>query len=360
MQAAAAQADTTLKLGGTPGLNNRTHIMASPIQSIAQRALSPPVTYSLQQSISPMPMQYESPQQYNRSHRSRQIHPTHGYHDFSVGPMVGRQSRKGSHVLEPAVGDIILRRATPSQQTANDEDYSMTLMSSMALPLSQGHSYRQQQHHRHHHHHRTSVSRSRHRKETPHERRASSVHEHVSKKSQQKQKQKQKEKETKPSTSSKTSTRHRWLKVHKDTPTEKEHEDNKKDTSTSKFSKLNKSKKKNNNEQEKSESKDQVKASTTNDKVSSDNNRVYGVPNTNIEATSPQSPSRIDEENESDREKDEKLEYDASTIQEEISENKQFEINIERQSSNTEPNVKSSAIDGENLSKVEDDNRLAF
>ncbi|CAF4429330.1 unnamed protein product, partial [Rotaria magnacalcarata] len=89
----------------------------------------------------------------------------------------------GTHVLEPALGDIILRRRTPSQKTANDEDYSITAINSMPLPFPQGHSHR---HHHHHHnnnnnHHRASASRSRHRKETPHDRRTSSVNENVPK-----------------------------------------------------------------------------------------------------------------------------------------------------------------------------------
>ncbi|CAF5008369.1 unnamed protein product, partial [Rotaria socialis] len=74
------------------------------------RALSPTITHSIQHSISPMPIQYErtpppppqQPQQqqqqqhYIRSHRSRLIHPTRGHQDVSVGPMGGRQSRKGT------------------------------------------------------------------------------------------------------------------------------------------------------------------------------------------------------------------------------------------------------------------------
>ncbi|CAF4319092.1 unnamed protein product, partial [Rotaria magnacalcarata] len=227
MQAAAAHADAAAKLNGNSVFgcvsNSRMHFMASPIHSAAHRALSPTITHSIQHSISPMPIQYERtppppPQQqqqqqqhYIRSHRSRLIHPTRGHQDVSVGPMGGRQSRKGTHVLEPALGDIILRRRTPSQKTANDEDYSITAINSMPLPLPQGHSHRHHHHHNNNNnHHRASASRSRHRKETPHDRRTSSVNENVPKKSQpklktkQKQKQKQKQKEIKPSASSKT------------------------------------------------------------------------------------------------------------------------------------------------------------
>ncbi|CAF2380381.1 unnamed protein product [Rotaria sp. Silwood2] len=367
MQAAAAQAESTTKLGGcgggsSVGINHRMQSIASSIQSAAAyRTLSPAMIHPMQHPISPIPIQHEPQQQYIRSHRSRHIYPTQPRHDGNLGNMIGRQSRKGAHVLEPALGDIILKRRTPSQKTINDEDYSVTAISPMALPVSQGHNHRQ-----HHYHHRTSTSRSRHRKETVHEKHTSHSHENVHKKSQQKQKE-----TTISATSTKTSTRHRWLKGHKDKPSETVTEKVKQDTSTNKSNKKNKTKKKN-TEQEKVDSKNQMKSSISKGKILSDNNRVYGVPNTTVneqtkfETISPQPPSRIDEENESDREEEniENQHSHISTKQEgNLVQPKQcdttVEINGERSPNKTQYQQKLSCNDGEILSKIEDDTRFS-
>ncbi|CAF0758903.1 unnamed protein product [Rotaria sp. Silwood1] len=368
MQAAAAQAESATKLsggggaGGGGGINHRMQSITSSIQSAAaHRTLSPAMIHPIQHPISPMPIQHEPQQQFIRSHRSRHIYPTQPRHDGNLGPMMGRQSRKGAHVLEPALGDIILKRRTPSQKTVNDEDYSVTAISSMALPVSQGYNHRQ-----HHYHHRTSASRSRHRKETVPDKRTSHSHENVHKKPQQKQKE-----ATISSSSTKTSTRHRWLKGHKDKPIETVTEKVKQDASTNKSNKKNKTKKKN-TEQEKVDSKNQMKSSVSKGKILSDNNRVYGVPKTTVneqtkfEAISPQPPSRIDEENESDREEEniENQNSHISTKQEEnLTVSKQcdtpVEINVERTPNKTQYQQKLSSNDGEILSKIEDDTRFS-
>lgn len=75
-------------------------------------------------------------------------------------------------MIEPATGDVILKRRTPSQRSLNDEDYSLTAISSMALSSSRDHR-------------RASVSRSRHRQDILYDRYSLSRHENAS---QQKQK----------------------------------------------------------------------------------------------------------------------------------------------------------------------------
>jgi hypothetical protein len=370
MQAAAAQAESTPKLvGGVSNIiNNRMQTVTSSIQSTAQRALSPAMVQSIQHPISPMPIQQElqqqQQQQYIRSHRGRYAHPVQHRHDGHLGPIIGRESRKGAHVLEPARGDIILRRRTPSQKPGNDEDYSITAITSLALTPSQGH------HHRQHHHHRASVSRSRHRQETVPDKRSSSQHDNVHKKHQQKRKQKQKETTT--SSSNKTSTRRRWLKGRKETPTETATENSKQDVSANEPSKKNKNKKKN-TEKEKLESTKKATSPEPKGKTS-DNNRVYGVPNTTVneqtktEANSPPPPTpRIDEENESDREEEEKKNTETETNhtspkEEEITQHKECDTitttNVERRPSKTQYHQKLSSNDGEVISKIDEDTRF--
>jgi hypothetical protein len=368
MQAAAAQAELTPKLGGgvSSSINNRMQSATSSIQLVAHRTLSPAMVHPIQHPISPMPIQHESQQQHIRSHRSRHVHPVQPRRDGNLGPITGRESRKGAHVLEPARGDIILKRRTPSQKTVNDEDYSMTAISSMTLTASPGHHHHHRQHHQHH---RASASRSRHRQEVIHDKRSSSHYDPAHKKHQQKPK------ETTTSTSNKTSTRRRWLKGRKETSTE----NGKQDVSATKSDKNNKNKKKN-SEKEKLQSTKKVISLNSKKKSSptSDNNRVYGVPTTTInvqtktEAISPEPPSRIEEENESDRE-EKTLEDKSNQIPlKEEEEEEEIEMiqgkecdtivttNIERRPSKTKYHQKLSSGDGEILSKIEDDTRFVL
>jgi hypothetical protein len=365
MQAAAAQAESIPKLGGgaSTNINNRMQSVTSPIPSAAHRALSPAMVHPIQQPMSPMPMQHESQQQQqqqcSRPHRNRYIHPVQNRRDGNLGPMTGHESRKGAHVLEPAHGDIILRRRTPSQKTVNDEDYTVTGISSMAVTASQGH------HHRQHHHHRASASRSRHRQEVVHDKRSSSRHDNAHKKHQHKQK------EPTTSSSNKTSTCRRWLKGRKETSSETPAENDKQDASANKSNKNNKNKK--NNEKEKVEStKKATSPEPPKGKTSStsDNNRVYGVPNTTVneqgtatEAISPQQPSRIDEENESEREEEKTIENKSnptSPKEAEITQHKECNTTkVERRpSKTTKYHQKLPSTNGEIISKIEDDTRF--
>ena len=370
MQAAAAQAESAAKLGGSSGgINTRMQSTTSSVQSSTHRTLSPTMMHPLQHQISPMAMQHDSQQQYIRSHRNRYVHPAQHRRDGNLGPIAGRESRKGAHVLEPAHGDIILKRRTPSQKTVNDEDYSMTAASSMAITASQGHHPRQ-----HHYHHRTSASRSRPRPESVHDKRPSNHHENVHKKHQQKQK------EPITASSTKTSTRRRWLKGRKETPTETITESVKQDTLNSKSNKNNKNKKKNiekekEKEKEKVESTKKVTTPVSKGKTvspSSDNNRVYGVPNTPVneqtkfETTLSQPPSRIEEENESDREEKniEMKKKQMSPKDEDLSQGKEYNTivapTVEQRPNKIKYQQKLSSTDGEILSKVEDDTRFVY
>ncbi|CAF0959999.1 unnamed protein product [Adineta steineri] len=365
MQAAAAQAETTTKLCSSGNIisNNRVQSAASSIPSATHRALSPSVRHPLQHPVFPMLMQHEpqqqQQQQHIRSHRSRHAHPTQHHYDAHGKPIVGRESRKGAHVLEPAHGDIILKRRMP-QKAGNDEDYSLTAMSSLAHTTSQSH------HRQNPYQHRSSASHSRHRQEMIHDKRPSSNHAIVQKKHQPKSK------EITPTTaaassSHKTNTRHRWLKGHKETQGETTIENVKQDMVSTK------SKKNSKNKKEKVESKKKTISPTPKGKISAtslDNNRVYGVPNAIInEQTSPQLPPRIDEENESDREEkriENKNNNHISSKEEDddISQSKECDTviptNIERRTTNkTKYHKKLSSTDGEILSKGEDDTRFS-
>ena len=357
MQAAAVQAGMTPKLARSNlTMNNRIPAVTSSMQSIAHRTLSPTLARPIQHPISPVPIQHESPpqqQQHGRSHRSRHVHPVQHRRDGHLGPMIGRESRKGAHVLEPAHGDIILKRRTPSQKTVNDEDYSMTMMSSMALTASHNHHSRQH----HSHHHRASASRSRHRQDGHHEKRSSSHHDHGHKKHAHKQK------ETTPSSSSSKVNPRRWLIGRKENSTEND----KKDPPATKSSKPDKNKKKP-NEKEKSESSKKA-TSNAKDKAAPtpDPNRVYDVPTTTIDdqpitqPTSPKPPSRIDEENESEREEkstENKTIYSPSK-EEEKCDNVAL-IQIQRRSSQPKAHPKLHSTDGEIISKIEDDTRFVL
>jgi hypothetical protein len=353
MQAAAAQAESAIKLAG---INHRMQAVASSIQSAAHRTLSPAIRHPIQHPISPIPAQ----QQAIRSSRGRYVHPVQHRRDDTHVPIIGHESRKGAHVLEPAHGDIILKRRTPSQKTVNDEDYSITAITSMAMTASQGN------HHRNHHHQyhpRTSGSRSRHRQEMICDKRPSSNHEAISHKHQPKPK-----RATTPS--AKSSTRRHWLKGRKETPVETPVQSDKQDILITKSNKSSKNKKKN-TEQEKTDSK---KVSTKKGKSSSDNNRVYGVPTTDvseqtkIESSSllQQPPSKIEEEGEYDPEQDNNDNTNTymSPKEVELSRSKECETvitrTIQRQSSRQHHQQKLSSTDGEILSKVDEDTRFVL
>jgi hypothetical protein len=358
MQAAAAQAESAIKLGN---INHRIQTVTSSIQSVAHRTLSPVIIHPIHHPISPTPIQQQQQQQQQqqpiRSNRGRYVHPVQHRPDSTHGPVTGHESRKGAHVLEPAHGDIILKRRTPSQKTVNDEDYSITAISSMAMTTSQSH------HHRNHHHQqqqqRTSVSRSRHRQEMIYDKRAPNTNENISHKHQQKPK-----RTTTPS--AKSTTRRRWLKGRKETPTETPVQSDKQEISNIKSNKSSKNKKKN-TEQEKINSK-KPSTSSKKGKSSSDNNRVYGVPNTDvseqtkIESSSFQSPpipSKIEEEIESDPEKDynDNTNTYMSPKEVDFSHSKECETVItkivQRQPSKKHHQQKLSSTDGEILNKVE-------
>ena len=362
MQAAAVQAELTPKLNrsGTANMiNNRMQLGASPIQVRAHRALSPAIPRPIPHPISPQPIHYEpaQQQQYIRTHRSRHVHPVQRRRDDHVDTMPGRVSRKGAHVLEPAHGDVILKRRTPSQKTANDDDYSMTAMSSLALTTSQGHR-------QHHHHSRASASRSRHRPDPLYDKRSASHHDQVHKK------QTHKQKETTPSSSSnKTSSRCRWLMGRKENATDA----GKQDSSKAKSSKTDQNKKKT-NEKEKRDSSKKVASPDSKGKRTStpDQNRVYDVPKPIVneqiksEPVSPQPPSRIDEENESDREEklneNQTLDAPAEDEKDKITPNQECETTavIERRIIKTKPHPTLPSIDGEIPSKMDDETRFVL
>jgi hypothetical protein len=325
--AAAAQAESALKLSNT---NHR-------MQSTAHRTLSPPIIHPIQNTISPISAQQQ--QLPIRSTRGRHVHPVQQRRDSTHGPMTGHESRKGAHVLEPAHGDVILKRRTSSQKVVHEEDYSITAITSMALTASQGH-------HRNHHHqqqhrlHRTSTSRSRHRQEMTYDKRSSSKTEINSHKHQQKQK-------GTITPSAKSTSRRRWLKGRKETPTETPTQDDKQEISITKSNKSNKKKKKNT---------EQISSPTNKEKPSSDNNRVYGVPNPNV-----------NEQNESDTEKNHNDNTNTymSPREEDISQSKECDTvipttTIQRRSSKKHHQQKLSSTDGEILSKVDEDTRFVI
>ena len=355
MQAAAAQAESAMKL---IALNHRVQTVTSSLQSAAYRTLSPVIVHPIQHPITPVPLQQHQQQQYHqpmRSGRDHHVHPVQSRRDASHGPIMSHESRKGAHVLEPAHGDIILRRRTPSQRTAHDEDYSITAISSLAVTSSQA---------QHHHHHnrsrpqqhqqqqRSNTSRSRPRQEMVYDKRAPSNHEHTPHKHQQKSKG-----TTTPS--SKSSGRRRWLKSRKETPTETPIPREKPEATTGKSNKGHKSKKKT-PEQDKTNAK---KGSTSDPKrkSSTDNNRVYGVPkpeaNDPIRLESSPPPPHLEEKIESDPEKDNTNTYMApKTV--ELSSNRECETvpisNISRRTSKKQHQQKLSSTDGEILNKITD------
>ena len=355
MQAAAAQAESAMKLGG---LNHRMQTVTSSLQSAAYRTLSPAVVHPIQHPVTPIPI-HQQQQQPVRSGRDHHVHPVQHRRDASHGPMVGHGPRKGAHVLEPAHGDIILKRRTPSQRTAPDEDYSITAISSLAVTNSKSH-----QHHHHHHqeqqrsrqqqqqqHHRTNGSRSRHRQEMIYDKRAPSNHEHTSHKHQQKQKR------TTPPLS-KSSARRRWLKGRKETPTETPIPSEKQELTPVKSNKGNKNKKKP-VEPEKGNRSKKGSTSDVKRKSLSDNNRVYGVPNPEsnepikLESSSPPPPPKLDEKVESDPEKDNTNTYMAPKAIE-PDPNRECEHTIQRRTSKSQHQHKLSSTDGEILNKMTD------
>ena len=342
MQAAAAQAESAHKLGG---LNHRMQT----ITSAAQRTLSPAVVHPVQQPISPIPVQQQPI-------RPSRVHPVQPRREVSQGPTNGHESRKGAHVLEPAHGDIILKRRTPSQRTVNDEDYSITAISSVALTTSQGHPHRSRHPQHQHHHHRSSLSRSRHRQEMPHDKRAPSNHENPTHKHQQKQK-----RATTPP--SKSTMRRRWLKGRKEPPIEAPIQIDKPEISTMKPNKTSKNKKEKPNSKKPS-------ASGPKSKSSSDNNRVYGVPNPDLhdqmKVESSTSPPKTKEKIESDLEQgvnDNTITYVASKEAELHLNNEGEKIlitTIQRRSTKKHQQQKVSSTDGEILSKIDDNTRFVF
>ncbi|CAF3390997.1 unnamed protein product [Rotaria sp. Silwood1] len=355
MQAAAAQAVSGSKLGG---MNYRIQHVTSSFQPTTHHRSSPAIVHPMQHAISPIPIQHQK-QQTNRSGRGRFVHSVQQQPDDNHESIPGHKSRKGAHVLEPAHGDIILKRRTPSQTGANDEDYSITAISSMPLPAPQSH-HRNNNHH-HHYHHRTSASRSRQRQEAIYDKRAASKNENSSHKNHQK---------TKGTTTSsgKLSTRRRWLKGRKEGPAEASNQGDKQQSTITKSNKINTNKKKN-MEQEKINSK---KTSTNNnkEKLLSDNNRVYGVPNTNIiEQTKIESPPlqtsiKHEEKNESDSKKDtiNNTNTFISLKQDNINQIKECDtiipMTIQRKPSKKYHQQKLSGLDEGILNQVDDDNRF--
>lgn len=344
MQAAAAQAESAMKLSG---LNHRVQTVTSSLQSAAYRTLSPAIVHPVQHPITPVPTHQQQQQQPVRSGRDQHVHPVQHRRDASHGPMLGHGSRKGAHVLEPAHGDIILRRRTPSQRTAHDEDYSITAISSLAMTNSQNHHQhrsRQQQQHR------TNASRSRHRQEMIYDKRAPSTnHEHNSHKHQQKQK-----RTTTPSSKS-SAHRRRWLKGRKETPTQTPIPNEKQELPAAKSSKSSKNKKKT-AEQEKVNNSKKGSTSDAKRKSLSDNNRVYGVPNpeTNdpikLESTPPPPPPKLDAKVESDPEKDNTNTYMAPKAIE-LDPQRECAL-VQRRTSKKQHQHKLSSTDGEILNKM--------
>ena len=346
MQAAAAQAESTAKAGtlGT-GFTYRLQSVASSVQSPAQRTISPVVVRSVDKPISPMPVQQprqqQQQQQLVRSSRGRHDPPaSKPAEEIARDARVPHQSKKGAHVLEPAHGDIILKRRTSSQKTGNDEDHSITAISSMAL--SAGHS---------HHRHRTSTSRSRRRHETMYEKRTSDHSSHKQKRT------------TTPS--SKSNTRRRWLKGRRDSSTEVADEAKKHEAPATTKTTPKSSKKKGSEGVKRTSS----LMSKMKESLSSDNNRVYGVPNTNgdekggnNDAYAP--PEKIDEATRSESDGDQLEESNTYMLpprDDDITQSKECDTlvtstNQQRPTKARHP-PKVPGTDGEILSKVDEDTR---
>ena len=354
MQAAAAQADSTTKLAG-PLLNHRVQPISSSIPTNNHRTLSPLGRSLISNPISPIPNStvVMPPSPELRSHRSRHGHSigTHRRDGHSV-PSHRLESRKGAHVLEPAHGDIILKRRTPSQ-TGNDEDYSTTIMSSIAQTAPHNHHRSSSRHHHRHpqhphqqHRRRTSTSRSRVRQESTHDRRTNGQKE----KSHSKKKDSNTPTETTPT--NKPSSRYRWLKGRKETPTENKDEE-------TKSKKSSKNKKKQNDDKDGVETKKKSKEKSS----SSDNNRVYGVPNVStVEETKSNVPA--EETKVSNDEPNEKETQDETGEEKNIYMVPKDEENLDEQPverrNPTKPkssHAKLSSTDGEILDKIEEDPR---
>ena len=359
MQAAAAQAKSITKLNGT---NHRMLSMTSSFQSTTCHRSNPAAICPLQQAISLAALQnsQEKPIRFSRAHY---VHSVRQRSDSTQDPNTGHKSRKGVHVLEPAHGDIILKRRTPSQKTVNDEDYSMTAVSSLALTTSQNHCRNNHLPSRHHHHHRhrTNGSHSRHRQEMTYERRTTSKNETTSHKHQQKQK----------GTSiplAKSSTYRRCPKGQKEIFTEDSIPDEKQQLSVTKSNQTSLNKKKP-AEHEKADSK-KATASNIKGRASSDNSRVYGVPYTNAneqkrnESQSLKKSSKLDETGELDSKRNNLKKSDGCipTKLEQINQNKECDTivpmtnQLQLRKNHHQPNF--SNTDGEALSKIDDDNRF--
>ena len=365
MQAAAAQAESSSKLIGT-SLSHRVHPVTTVHPSVAQRALSPPAKFPIHpQPISPLPVSQPMNQRLNRS---RHVHPTQHIREVPNGLSGNAKDlKKGAHVLEPALGDIILKRRTPSQRTINEDDYSTTIMST--VPAAPSHHHRQSNHHSHQYR-RASASRSRVRHEQTQETRKTTHKEKNHHKSQSKHKEPANQPETcttpaEGSNPTKSSgSRYRWLRGRKETPTDVHTEDSKTEVTEKKSKKDSKNKKKH-TDKTKAESKDKQKPS--------DNNRVYGVPNlTNSEETKADvEPSIVETKNEpapypqsesKDNGFDEKNIYttpkDEESIADPVDEEIVSAVKIERRSNaNKNCHQKLSSTDVDILDKVEDENR---
>lgn len=334
--------------------------VTSSIQSATQHRLSPAVVHPIKSAVSPLPVQNQK-QPSIRVSRGRHVHPMQQQPSGNYDSTADQKSRKGAHVLEPAHGDIILKRRTPSQKTANDEDCSITAITSVPLTASQAH-HRTSAHHNYYHH-RKSASRSRHRHDAVYEKRPVSKNEHSSHKHHHKSKERA-------TTSGKSSTHRRWLKGRKGATTEASNQGENKQSSTKQSDKTNTSKKKKNDEQEKHSSKKTSK-SVTKEKVVADNNRVYGVPSTNAdEPTKTESPLQTTLKNEEKHELDSKhdtidnLNTLISSKKDNLNQTKESDIaiqmKIQRRSSRNSHKQKPLNAEEEIINKVIDENRFVF
>ncbi|CAF0847591.1 unnamed protein product [Adineta ricciae] len=312
--AAAAQAESIPRLNG---INYRMQTL----QAVAQRTLSPATIHPIQQVVSPIQIQEQS------------LYPNQQYRDDLHGLMPGHKSRKGAHVLEPAHGDIILKRRPPSQKAGNEDEYSGIAISSMALTASQG------QHRNHHHHRRSSVSRSRHRQEIAYDKRTSSRHESHSRRHSSKQK-------GTSTPSAKLSTRHRWLKGRKETPVETpSRQGTNPDIANNRSNKT----KKKTVEHEKVYVKKATKT-VEKEKSPSDNNRVYGVPNASVIEH-----AKIEEQ--LVREHVDRTSTLIAIKDDDTSQNRACDIVIQQRHTKNHQQQKLSSTDGDILNKVDENPR---
>lgn len=288
--AAAAQAESSAKQSTTSStMNSRIQSVTSSIQSAAHRTLSPGVVHP----ISPMPMNmYQQNCQAVRDHRC--IPSTEMRRDATIERGTRQPAKKSSHALDPDNGDIILKRRTPSPMaTREEEDCSITAISSMAVRSSKEHR-------------RTNPSRSRHRTEINYEKRSSSRNDHRQKRT--------------------TTPRRRGLKARKDTSNAIEPSSVDKQEITI------------------------IKKNSSKKKQQEDNNRVYGVPSPQDDSL--QTAAKI----ESDEEQQEQTNTYVSPKEDDKRGEKLILATLQRRSMRKHP-MKFSSTDGEILSKADDDDR---